>query len=112
MIKFIGENNKYTAIVRNEKEFLDSLEEKLNLLIGDNYLDKYTVVYKTRLFDTILENRILEEFIKHMHKVEKNKPYLINFSLKDENYSFIIANVSIDEENQGFIINKTLQVLS
>jgi len=112
MIKFIGDKYKFTAVVENEESLLKSIEEKLKVLLDEASLDKYTAVYKTKIFDLILENRILEEFIKSFHNVEKNRPYLINLSLKDENYSYIIANVSIDEVNQGFIINKTLQTLS
>ena len=109
MIKFIGNDSSFTAVIKNEKDFLNALELKLSLLLGDKYSDKYTAVYKTRIFDTILENLILEEFIRVNPNIEKNKPYIVTINIKDESYSYLIADVKIDEANQGYIINKTLQ---
>lgn len=110
MIKFIGEDTKFTMVVGNERELLKLLEFKLNLLLGENNVSKYSVAYRTKIYDLILENIVLEEFIKsNNNNIDENKPYLISATLKDEHYKYLIANVNINEGDTGFVINKTLQ---
>jgi len=109
MLKFVGDNRHFTIIVKSEKELLDVMNLKLSMLLNEDNMDIYSKVYKTKMYETILENIIMEELAKANVITEKNKSYIFSLLLQDEKYQYLVANLELGDQDKGLIINKTLQ---
>lgn len=109
MLKFIGDNRHYTIVVRSESELLDVMNLKLGMLLNEDNMELYSKVYRTKMYETILENIIVEELTRTNVVTEKNKPYIFSLLLQDEKYQYLVANLELGDQDKGLMINKTLQ---